>query len=76
MRLSSTRARGKAPKSYGAVAAPILTAAYHMIAEGTFYKDLGADHFKTSAKPDQIKRMVAKIKSLGYRILQPNFGHR
>jgi hypothetical protein len=39
-----------------------------MIAEGTFYQDLGADHFKTRAKPNQIKRLVAKIQSLGYNV--------
>ncbi len=62
------RARRGAKKAVGAVAASILTAAYHMIAEGTFYQDLGADHFQRRAKPNQIKRLVAKIQSLGYGV--------
>src|SRR5204863_7730398 len=52
------RARRGAKKAVGAVAASILTAAYHMIANGTFYQDLGADHFERRSKPTQIKRLV------------------
>lgn len=62
------RARRGPKKAVGAVAASILTAAYHMIADGTFYQDLGADHFNRRAKPNQIKRLVAKIQSLGYDV--------
>ena len=39
------RSRRGAKKAIGAVAASILTAAYHMLKDGTFYQDLGADHF-------------------------------
>jgi transposase len=62
------RARRGAKKAVGAVAASILTAAYHMIAAGAFYQDLGARHFESRAKPNQIKRLVAKIQSLGYSV--------
>jgi transposase len=62
------RARRGAKKAVGAVAASILTAAYHMIANGAFYQDLGADHFDRRAKPNQIKRFVARMKSLGYSV--------
>ena len=62
------RARRGAKKAIGAVAASILTAAYHMIATGTFYQDLGADHFERRTKPTQIKRLVAKLQSLGYEV--------
>ena len=62
------RARRGPKKAVGAVAASILTAAYHMIADGAFYHDLGADHFERRAKPNQIKRLVAKIQSLGYDV--------
>jgi transposase len=62
------RARRGAKKAVGAVAASILTAAYHMIANGTFYQDLGADHFNRRAKPVQIERLLAKIQSLGYEV--------
>src|SRR5208282_3928592 len=62
------RARRGAKKAVGAVAASILTAAYHMIANGAFYEDLGADHFERRAKPNQIQRLVAKIQGLGYDV--------
>ena len=62
------RARRGAKKAVGAVAASILTAAYHMIANGTFYQDLGADHFERRSKSTQIKRLVAKLQSLGYEV--------
>ena len=41
-------------KAICAVAASILTAVYHMLRDGTFYQDLGADHFRPAspeAKP-------------------------
>ena len=62
------RARRGAKKAIGAVAASMLTAAYHMIKNGTFYQDLGADHFERRAKPTQIKRMLQKLSSLGYEV--------
>jgi len=62
------RARRGPKKAVGAVAASILTAAYHMIANGAFYQDLGADHFERRAKPNQIKRLVARIQNLGYDV--------
>jgi hypothetical protein len=36
-------------KAIGAVAASILTAAYHMLAHGTLYHNLGPDHLELSA---------------------------
>lgn len=60
------RARRGAKKAIGAVAASMLTAAYHMIANGTFYQDPGADHFERRTKPAQIQRLLAKLQSLGY----------
>jgi transposase len=62
------RARRGAKKAVGAVAASILTAAYHMIANGTFYQDLGADHFERRSKPAKMKRLVTKLQSLGYDV--------
>ena len=62
------RARRGAKKAIGAVAASMLTAAYHMIANGTFYHDLGADHFERRDKPTQMKRLLAKLQSLGYEV--------
>ena len=62
------RARRGVKKAIGAVAASMLTAAYHMIKNGTFYQDLGADHFERTAKPSQTKRLLAKLRSLGYEV--------
>ena len=62
------RARRGAKKAIGAVAASMLTAAYHMIKNGTFYQDLGAGHFERRIKPSQIKRLVAKLQSFGYEV--------
>jgi transposase len=62
------RARRGAKKAIGAVAASMLTAAYHMIATGTFYQDLGSDHFERRSKPSQIKRLVAKLQGLGCEV--------
>jgi transposase len=60
------RAKNGAKKAIGAVAASMLTAAYHMIKNGTFYEDLGVDHFERRTKPAQIKRLLAKLQALGY----------
>jgi transposase len=62
------RARRGAKKAVGAVAASILTAAYHMIANGTFYQDLGADHFERRTKQSHVKRLIAKLQNLGYGV--------
>jgi transposase len=39
------RSRRGLKKAIGAVAASMLTAAYHMLKDGAFYRDLGANHF-------------------------------
>jgi len=62
------RARRGAKKAIGAVAASMLTAVYHMLKTGTFYQDLGADHFHRRSKPTQIKRLVQKLSSFGYEV--------
>jgi transposase len=59
------RARRGDKKAAGAVAASILTAAYHMLQRGVFYQDLGPEHFKRS-KAAQAKRLVKRLKNLGY----------
>lgn len=61
------RARRGAKKAIGAVAS-MLTAAYHMLKDGTLYQDLGADHFDRRAKGRQINRLVARLQNLGYDV--------
>jgi transposase len=62
------RARRGAKKAVCAVAASILTAAYHMLATGTPYQDLGADHFDKRAKSSQANRLVRRLTDLGYAV--------
>ena len=62
------RARRGAKKAIGAVAASILTAAYHMLKNGTLYHDLGPDHFDRRAKTVQTKRLPTRLQRLGYAV--------
>jgi transposase len=62
------RARRWAKKAIGAVAATILTAAYHMLKTGTLYQDLGADHFDQRAKNKQVHRLVSRLQNLGFSV--------
>jgi transposase len=53
-------------KAICAVAASILTSAYHMLKDGTCYQDLGPDHFKRRSKTTQSHRLVRSLEQLGY----------
>ena len=66
------RHRGGPKKALCAIAAAILTAAYHMLRDGTFYHDLGADHFNRASPEDQANKLARKIAKLGFTcILTP-----
>ena len=52
-------------KAICAVAASILTAVYHMLRDGTFYQDLGADHFNCTSAHQRANRLVRQIASWG-----------
>jgi len=65
------RARRGPKKAICAVAASILTAAYHMLRDGTFYQDLGPDHFDRRAKGDRTARLVKQLTALGYSVQPP-----
>ena len=60
------RARRGAKKAIVAVAASLLTTVYHMIREGTPYKDLGANHFDRNDRVRAARRLVARLEQLGY----------
>ena len=62
------RARRGAKKAIGAVAASILTAAYHMLKNGTLYHDLGPDHFDNRAKAKHVDRLVHRLRNLGFAV--------
>lgn len=62
------RARRGAKKAIGALAASILTTAYHMLTTGELYRDLGPDHFTRRATAAQTHRLVTRLQNLGYAV--------
>jgi transposase len=62
------RARRGPRKAACAVAASILTAAYHMLKDGTAYADLGPDHFDRRSREVQARRLVRRLADLGYAV--------
>lgn len=53
-------------KAICAVAASILTTVYHMLRDGTFYHDLGPDHFDRATAEVQANRLARRIANLGF----------
>jgi len=62
------RSRRGARKAVCAVAASLLTTAYHMLKNGACYQDLGANHFDQRAKTKHVQRLVNRLESLGYDV--------
>jgi hypothetical protein len=58
-------------KAICAVAASILTVAYHMLRDGTLYQDLGPDHFRRAAPEVQANRLARQIAKLGFTCTIP-----
>lgn len=56
--------RGK-KRAIVAVAHSILTAIYHMLSNGEFFKDLGADYYNNFNKERKINLLLAKLTKLG-----------
>lgn len=48
-----------------AVAHSVLTAIYHMLSNGEFFKDLGADYYNNFNKERKINLLLAKLTKLG-----------
>lgn len=55
-------------KAIMAVAASILTAAYHMLRKGVEYKDLGATYFDFKDKSKTVLRLIKRIEDLGIKV--------
>jgi transposase len=55
-------------KAVVAVAASILTAAYHILRDGAEYRDLGADYFDRRNRSGVVRRLSRRIESLGYHV--------
>ena len=62
------RTRRGPKKAVCAVAASILTAAYHMLKDGTFYQDLGATHFDRQRPEAHARRLVKRLAELGFSV--------
>ena len=62
------RSRRGAKKAILAVAASMLTAAYHMLKNRVEYKDLGAEHFTRRDRSKMIQRLVRRINDLGCQV--------
>ena len=62
------RSRRGPKKAIVAVAASILTAAYHVLRDGVEYRDLGADYFDRRDKAKLANRLIARLHDLGLRV--------
>lgn len=60
------RARRGAKKAIIAVAASMLTAAYHMLRDSVPYKDLGPEHFNRRDKRSAARRLQRRLEDLGF----------
>lgn len=65
-------ARRGAKRAVVAVAHTILLIVYHMLREGTTYRDLGQNYFDEPARHTTVRRAVQRIERLGHEVvLQP-----
>jgi len=55
-------------KAIMAVASSLLTAVYHMIRDGTPYRDLGFAYLQQQDKDRVVRRTVARLKQLGFEV--------
>jgi transposase len=62
------RARRGAKKAIIAVAASMLTAAWHMLRDGTEWHDLGAAHFDRTDAHRTAVRLVRRLQQIGYAV--------
>lgn len=62
------KARRGPKKAIIAVAGTLLTAAYHMLRDGTVYQDLGEKHFDARDREKASRRLVRRLTDLGYNV--------
>ena len=60
------RQRRGPKKAICAVAASMLTAIWHRLRHGTFYQDLGPDHFHKRSPEQQAEHLARQIARLGF----------
>lgn len=59
--------RGK-NKAIVAVAHAILITIYHMLKDGSCYRDLGVNHYDEINKAAKLKRSIKRIESMGFKV--------
>lgn len=74
-RFQRLRYRRGPKKAICALAASMLTAAFHMLQTGAPYHDLGADHFSCHAKIARTRRLIKQLVGLGYDVKPPQIAH-
>ena len=62
------RARRGAKKAIVAVAASMLTAAWHMLRDGTEWHELGATHFDRADSHKTAHRLIRRLQQMGYAV--------
>ena len=62
------RSRPATKRTIGALAASILTAAYHMLKHGTLYHDLGPNTSTAGPRPFRPGRRITHLHKLGYAV--------
>ena len=62
------RARCGAKKAFIAVAASMLTAAWHMLRDGTEWHDLGAARFDRADATKTANRLIRRLQQIGYQV--------
>ena len=66
------RARSGEQKAIMAVAHQLLTIVFHVIRDGSVYKELGAAYYDRQNKPKVMRKLVERLQKLGYYVtLQP-----
>ena len=69
------KARRGAKKAIMAVAASMLTAAFHMLRDGVPYRDLGPKHFDQRDQTKTINRLVQRLTDLGCEVNEIGRAH-
>lgn len=62
------RARRGEQKSVMAVAHELLTIIFHIVRDGTAYRELGADHYDRQNKSRVTRKLVDRLQRLGYYV--------
>jgi transposase len=62
------KAKRGAKRALIAVAHAILVTIYHLLKDGTYYRDLGADHFDRRDRDALVRSNVRRLERLGYHV--------